>query len=826
MTNKAFASFNPMDAWGGKVVAGQAGSTAFIRDPPRIKVQIESTNGSIEEAGRLARLCYAFASKGKALDEIRKYRKCLLADFRGYLTKPKGKRKHDAKEDAKKSAKRHSGIKGKPGPSKPPPFFLSELPLPESEHEIGPEAPTEGVKRLFAMMNARETIAKRRASGLSGIQLYEGLPEELANYFKRRSCPNVRRREDRTTRDLRNFAAAEARYALCKTEAERLHLKRLFVFNFALWRFVGGTIDFARAVGFVTNWTDKEKEKVCEAVRKAFHEGRAQSLFSNAYESPNKIRVALGPNCDEAKLEGLLYNRGPKAVSNVEPTLTYFTIFGKLRLLDLVWQICPKVVEAAKSSRWQSVANVLGRIPQFGTTEKGYRVPTFFAKEITQDLLDTPVFEGGRSKVIDLRSFSPAGPGAILGLNIIYGDMEKLLQKLAIPRMRAILEAGGKYWEHGDPADLELHDIQFMLCELQKLFHDANTYNSLRNYGGAPEPCLSTTAFYAAMPDLLEDAMLLLAGSRCSEGQASPNQGFDPALEREEIMQFVSKWLGLPPLAAAVCDVTGGTIQSNDEALCHGDLVSLRASDKLPKSGAATADVDEDLKGLLSLDPGAFRGALAEVAIDGRQASRHGTAFLIQRRAGAGPLQFGDDIWLRVPSGAHLGPSGTTVGSPLSAQTSSTRYDDARLFRVGALSQQKATKGQPVGAVVASGSAVVLQSLQFQDALVSVPAAKGPCRLMSATPDLAEKSGKLIPARRQPQNFSPILLLERVPSASEKAMEQFRPILLESLAESVRSGNLVEKISQQGRTQSCSKSISELQLSNSEIIRRRLIGSL
>jgi hypothetical protein len=38
-----------------------------------------------------------------------------------------------------------------------------------------------------------------------------------------------------------------------------VQLKRLLVLNFALWRFVGGTLHFALAVGFLSDWTEHEE---------------------------------------------------------------------------------------------------------------------------------------------------------------------------------------------------------------------------------------------------------------------------------------------------------------------------------------------------------------------------------------------------------------------------------------------------------------------------------------------------------------------------------------------------------------------------------------
>ena len=136
--------------------------------------------------------------------------------------------------------------------SQEPAFNWSKLPSRQGEHGIGSKPPVRMLRHFYDMMNARETIAQKRRSGITGVQLYENLKPDMAAYFKRWCCPNVRRREDRTTRDFARLADVQTRWKLCESEAERERLKMLLVLNFAVWRLVGGTLLFARAVGFLT----------------------------------------------------------------------------------------------------------------------------------------------------------------------------------------------------------------------------------------------------------------------------------------------------------------------------------------------------------------------------------------------------------------------------------------------------------------------------------------------------------------------------------------------------------------------------------------------
>lgn len=87
------------------------------------------------------------------------------------------------------------------------------------------------------------------------------------------------------------------------------------------------------------------------------------------------------------------------------------------------------------------------------------------AKEVLQDVMQTPVLR----EAIDRNTWCPAGPGARRGLNRIYGrpvaqhtsaasclrEMLKLFEYARVNRASFLPE-------------LELHDIQFQLCEFDK----------------------------------------------------------------------------------------------------------------------------------------------------------------------------------------------------------------------------------------------------------------------------------------------------------------------------------------------------------------------
>lgn len=135
----------------------------------------------------------------------------------------------------------------------------------------------------------------------------------------------------------------------------------------------------------------------------------------------------------------------------------------------MVWRAAQEVVVSATPdsgsglTRWGPVLNVLSCVPWLGIHEEGCRGPTFFAKGVGQDCLDTPEFEGGTSRVGDLRRFCPAGPGVLKGLQRTYGWNRVPTQLEAMPMVGALLEVGEgqEGWSYEEP--LELHDVQLML---------------------------------------------------------------------------------------------------------------------------------------------------------------------------------------------------------------------------------------------------------------------------------------------------------------------------------------------------------------------------
>eukprot|EP00811_Abedinium_folium_P033842 NODE_6776_length_1640_cov_2.688037.p1 GENE.NODE_6776_length_1640_cov_2.688037~~NODE_6776_length_1640_cov_2.688037.p1 ORF type:complete len:463 (-),score=125.64 NODE_6776_length_1640_cov_2.688037:252-1640(-) len=284
---------------------------------------------------------------------------------------------------------------------------------------------------------------------------------------------NVRRVDDRTTRVMQAIrdeatldrwrAAAPPPTVRGWSEAQR-HLAGLIIFNTALWR-AFGTGEFAREVGFldVTQW--HSVYDYAPAVRAAMAcWGRGEHCFTDAYDPArfNSISEA------QPKLLG-----GPAVVHRLY-TRTCERLMG-------VWRQRLNLARTAETSRsWETTTRSLMRVTGYGGTG-------FLAKEIVQDLLHTPLFSAWsprlgawRSTCLDINRWCAVGPGARRALNRLRGhtvsnnawEGGERIQKEFFAVLMKVYNQRNEYWPQeieGVPtADLELHDVQFQLCEFDK----------------------------------------------------------------------------------------------------------------------------------------------------------------------------------------------------------------------------------------------------------------------------------------------------------------------------------------------------------------------
>ncbi|WP_374407399.1 nucleotide kinase domain-containing protein [Pelagerythrobacter sp.] len=262
------------------------------------------------------------------------------------------------------------------------------------------------VAGFFAFMAAREQLRIRKESG-------EPWPWSEDNILNTYKFTNVKRENDRTTQWMRRYWT---RPNEDRPEGE-------IIFNCALFRYFG-TSEFAAAVGWQREW----KPDRCIAIASE-RATRKERVFTGAYIVPT------------------LGHRGPKAeaVCNL--------------ILSPLWERREVIARVAlETRRWEPVAVEMRRLPGFGGTG-------FMAKEVLQDVMHTRVLANAR----DRNTWCPAGPGARRGLNRVHGRPvgRALGEAKLLSEMIALLEASESALPSFMP-ELELHDIQFQLCEYDK----------------------------------------------------------------------------------------------------------------------------------------------------------------------------------------------------------------------------------------------------------------------------------------------------------------------------------------------------------------------
>lgn len=243
---------------------------------------------------------------------------------------------------------------------------------------------------------------------------------------------NILRKNDRTTRWLKDNWY----------DPNRDQPPELLAINCAIARYFG-SIEFCEAVGFQKTW---DPDFLIRTATQRLAQG--QKVFTGAYIITNAGSTA------------------PKQVVVVSQFLSPL----RYRLEELV-------ALAEKHNRWQPVAEFLQQQPGIGP---------FMAKEIALDMMLTPLLENATDKL----TWSPAGPGAIRGLNRLHDrpllasmsqakaltEMQDLLARLA--RDKVFDKVFADYMpEIG--VDFGVTDVQFSLCELDK-------YLRVRNGEGRP----------------------------------------------------------------------------------------------------------------------------------------------------------------------------------------------------------------------------------------------------------------------------------------------------------------------------------------------------
>ena len=235
---------------------------------------------------------------------------------------------------------------------------------------------------------------------------------------------NILRSNDRTTRWLiKNWY-----------EPNRHQPAEVQVLNCGIARYFG-RIEFLEDLGYQTSW---EPQQVLEVAKRRFREKKP--VFTGAY---------------------IITNQGmtdPKEEVVVNCFLSPYRN-ALSRLVEI----------AQRSQSWQSVSEGMAGLPGMGA---------FMTKEILLDWQLTPVLEN----CTDRLTWTPAGPGAIRGLNRLQGEpvTKGRTQAQALDTMKDLMYALSQRAEELPESfptigkDFGVTDIQFSLCELDKYLRTKN----------------------------------------------------------------------------------------------------------------------------------------------------------------------------------------------------------------------------------------------------------------------------------------------------------------------------------------------------------------
>lgn len=273
----------------------------------------------------------------------------------------------------------------------------------------------DAVRRFFAMMIKREELRQRKGTG----QPWPWTDDPILRDYK---FTNVKRTDDKTTQRL--VADVYAPMAKALKQSHPGNWKQLAVMNCAIARYFG-TIEFMLALGWQNAW---RPERIKALARKRLDS--KQRVYTGAY--------LISP-CNHT---------GPKE-----------NVVVDIFLADL-WKWRESIVAAIATGFWAPTHHALQKVEGFGGTG-------FMAKET---ILDTRLVPGlWRAEPADRFTWTPVGPGSRRGAGRILGDDEgRAVNEARTLEVCRELFAQRRYRLPGDFVALELHDIQFQLCEFSK----------------------------------------------------------------------------------------------------------------------------------------------------------------------------------------------------------------------------------------------------------------------------------------------------------------------------------------------------------------------
>lgn len=267
-------------------------------------------------------------------------------------------------------------------------------------------------KAFYDFMLERESIRLKKEAG-------QPWPWTGDRIFQAYKFTNVRRSDDRTTREL-------------KKNMYEPHAGAPFVvhlLNAGIARYFGRW-EFVREIGWLEDWESSQIERVIHLAQ---------------HRMADKLPVFTGAY--------VITNQGMRA-----PKENVVCMF-----VTNLWRAAPSLAAVVKeTNRWQPLIAGLRGVEGFGGTG-------FMAKEVVLDTMLLPGTwpEGGPT---DRNEWCPSGPGARRGAARVMGQTvpgNGLSERDTFQVMKSLFDLREQLWRP-DYVELELHDVQFQLCEFDK----------------------------------------------------------------------------------------------------------------------------------------------------------------------------------------------------------------------------------------------------------------------------------------------------------------------------------------------------------------------
>lgn len=260
------------------------------------------------------------------------------------------------------------------------------------------------VERFFAFMRERESIRLKKATG-------KPWPWTKDKILQTYSFTNVKREHDKTSR-------------LLIEEFYKPHYdapREQILLNCAIARYFG-TIEFMRAVGW-QEWFDPEHLRTIAHRRMM----RGMKVFTGSY-------IVTSGGVSGSKVNYVIDN-----------------------VLTDLWKNRADLIKPW--TEWKPMIEELSSI-------KGYGGTSFMAKEL---VLDTRYTSFWKEQPTDKNTWTPIGPGSKRGAARILGytDNRSLTNEETVEVCINLFKQHKAYWPK-DYVKLELHDLQFQLCEVSK----------------------------------------------------------------------------------------------------------------------------------------------------------------------------------------------------------------------------------------------------------------------------------------------------------------------------------------------------------------------